>query len=72
MTLPKWAEDNSLKLVGKYYEGFVTDVELVKQQHQADTVCTFGVRRSRYSKQSDNQSGNDIEVNHNNKQCQHN
>jgi hypothetical protein len=45
----KWAQDCGLKKVGLYYEGYVEDIALVRQQHQADTVSTFGVRRSRCS-----------------------
>ena len=43
---PQWVEDHKLKKVGLYYEGCVDDIDLVRQQHQAYTVSTFGVRRS--------------------------
>ena len=43
---PQWVEEHRLKKVGLYYEGCVDDIELVRQQHQAYTVSTFGVRRS--------------------------
>lgn len=49
MALPKWAKDSGLKRQGLYYEGIVDDESLVRQKHQADTVSTFGVRRSRSS-----------------------
>lgn len=38
-----------IKQAGLYYEGYVEDIDLIRQQHQADTVSTFGVRRSRCS-----------------------
>ena len=46
-TPPTWVEEHRLKKVGVYYEGYVDDIDLVRQQHQAYTVSTFGVRRSR-------------------------
>ena len=45
-SLPKWAQDCGLKKSGLYYEGYVQDIDLVRQQRQADTVSTFGVRKS--------------------------
>ena len=46
-TPPTWVEEHRLKKVGLYYKGYVDDVDLVRQQHQAYTVSTFGIRRSR-------------------------
>ena len=40
-----WVVEHQLK-VDLYYEGYVDDIDLVKQQHQAYTVSTFGIRRS--------------------------
>ena len=45
-TPPQWVEEHRLKKVGLYYEGYVDDIDLVRQQHQACTVSTFGIRRS--------------------------
>ena len=47
---PAWACEYSLKLRGTYYEGFVEDLEslLTKFEFKAETVTTFGLRRSRY------------------------
>ena len=52
MNVPSWARE--LKKVGFYYEGFVEDIDSVRQKHQAATVSTYGIRRSRtnnYKKQ---------------------
>ena len=43
---PQWVEEHRLKKVGLYYEGYVDDIDLVRQQHQAYSVSTFGIRRS--------------------------
>ena len=61
LALPNWARDSGLKRVGLYYEGIVDDENLVRQKHQADTVSTFGVRRSRSSRgfSADTQSKSD-------------
>ena len=59
MDVPKWVEDHThcrLKQVGLYYEGYVEDLDLVQQQHQAYTVSTYGTRRSRANVQ--NQTNN--------------
>ena len=45
---PAWASQYSLKLRGTYYEGFVEDLESVLTKFKAETVTTFGIRRSRY------------------------
>ena len=45
--VPVWAR--SLNKNGLYYEGFVEDVESTMTRFQADTVTTFGTRKSRYS-----------------------
>ena len=36
-----------LKQVGLYYEGFVEDIDLVKQEYLTPTMSSFGIRRSR-------------------------
>ena len=56
MDVPKWVEDHRLKQVGLYYEGYVEDLDLVRQQYQAYTVSTYGTRRSRANVQ--NQTNN--------------
>ena len=33
--------------MGLYYEGFVEDIDLVRQKHLTATVSSFGIRRSR-------------------------
>ena len=43
---PTWVVEHQLKKVGLYYEGYVDDIDLVRQQHQAYIVSTFGIRRS--------------------------
>ena len=45
MDVPTWA--NGLKQVGLYYEGYVEDINLIRQKHLAATVSSFGIRRSR-------------------------
>ena len=45
MEKPTWAED--LKPVGVYYEGVVDDATAVVERLTAETVTTFGTRRSR-------------------------
>ena len=45
MKKPTWAED--LKPVGVYYEGLVDDATAVVERLTAETVTTFGTRRSR-------------------------
>ena len=45
---PAWASQSSLKLRGTYYEGFVEDLESLLTKFKAETVTTFGIRRSRY------------------------
>ena len=44
MEKPTWAED--LKPVGVYYEGVVDDATAVVERLTAETVITFGTRRS--------------------------
>ena len=44
--VPLWVREHNLRQVGLYYEGYVHDIDLVRQQHQAYTVSTFGIRRS--------------------------
>ena len=56
---PQWVEEHRLKKVGLYYEGYVDDVDLVRQQHQAYTVSTFGIRRSWANNAVDNHSSQD-------------
>lgn len=46
---PAWASQYSLKPIGTYYEGFVEDVDSLLAKFQAETVTTFGIRRSRYT-----------------------
>ena len=46
---PAWASQYSLKPRGTYYEGFVEDVDSLLAKFQAETVTTFGIRRSRYT-----------------------
>ena len=46
---PAWACEYSLKLRGTYYEGFVEDLESLLTKFKAETVTTFGIRRSRYT-----------------------
>ena len=36
-----------LKQVGLYYKGYIEDTYLIRQQHLAATVSSFGIRRSR-------------------------
>ena len=43
--VPTWVHD--LKQVALYYEGFVEDIDLVRQKHLAATVLSIGIRRSR-------------------------
>ena len=45
MQKPSWAEP--LELGGVYYEGIVDDPSTVVEKLTADTVTTFGTRRSR-------------------------
>ena len=45
MDVPNWAQD--LKHVGLYYEGFVEDIDLVRQKHLTAIMSSFGIRRSR-------------------------
>ena len=45
MDVPTWAK--GLKQVGLYYEGYVEDIDLIRQKHLAATVSSFGIRRSR-------------------------
>ena len=45
MDVPTWAK--GLKQVGFYYEGYVEDIDLIRQKHLAATVSSFGIRRSR-------------------------
>ena len=45
MKKPTWAED--LRPVGVYYEGVVDDATAVVERLTAETVTTFGTRRSR-------------------------
>ena len=44
MEKPSWAED--LQPVGVYYEGVVNDATTVVERLTAETVTTFGTRRS--------------------------
>ena len=46
---PGWASQYSLKLRGTYYEGFVEDLDSLLTKFKAETVTTFGIRRSRYT-----------------------
>ena len=41
-SIPEWAI--GLKRVGNYFEGYVEDIEAVRQKHQASTVSTYGCR----------------------------
>ena len=59
MSEPTWARD--LKKVGLYYEGFVEDIDSLRQKHQAATVSTYGIRRSR--------SNNHRKIEENDDQC---
>ena len=43
---PAWARD--LEPRGRYYEGFVEDLDSLLTKFKAETVTTFGVRKSRY------------------------
>ena len=45
MAKPAWAEGLSSK--GVYFEGFVDDADSLLQQYKAETVTTYGVRRSK-------------------------
>ena len=45
-SIPEWAIDLPTTC-GNYFEGYVDDIEAVRQKHQASTVSTYGVRRSR-------------------------
>lgn len=45
MEKPAWAEGLSPK--GVYFEGFVDDADSLLEQYKAETVTTYGVRRSR-------------------------
>ena len=45
MDVPTWAK--GLKQVGLYYEGYVEDINLIRQKHLAATVSSFGIRKSR-------------------------
>ena len=45
MDVATWA--NGLKQVGLYYEGYIEDIDLIRQKHLAATVSLFGIRRSR-------------------------
>ena len=45
MSDPDWT--SGLNRVGQYFEGYVEDIDLIRQKHQAATVTTYGVRRSR-------------------------
>ena len=56
-TPPPWVVQHRLKKVGLYYEGYVDDIDLVRQQHQAYTVSTFGIRRSRVNNATTNATG---------------
>jgi len=39
--------DKRAEARGLYYEGFVEDIDSIRQKHQAATVSTYGIRRSR-------------------------
>ena len=45
MVSTSWVE--GLTKVGEYYEGFVRNVDDVLAKHSAETVTTYGTRRSR-------------------------
>ena len=45
---PAWANQYKLKVRGTYYEGFVEELDSLLTKFKAETVTTFGVRRSRY------------------------
>ena len=46
MDKPAWAKD--LEPRGTYYEGFVEDLDSLLTRFKAETVTTYGTRRSRY------------------------
>ena len=56
MALPTWVVEHRLKKVGLYYEGYV-DIDLVRQQHQAYTISTFGIRHSRVNNATTHATG---------------
>ena len=43
-----WIE--KLKVTGKYYSGFVEDLDRVLELYRIDTVSTYGTRTSRKNK----------------------
>lgn len=45
MAKPAWAAKLSPR--GVYFEGFVEDADCLLEQYKAETVTTYGVRRSR-------------------------
>ena len=51
MEKPSWAEH--LQPVGVYYEGVVDDATTVVERLTAETVTTFGTRRSRQQQPSE-------------------
>lgn len=46
MDKPAWAKD--LEPKGTYYVGFVEDLDSLLTRFKAETVTTYGIRRSRY------------------------
>ena len=47
MAKPALAWTEGLSPRGLYFEGFVDDADALLEQHKADTVTTYGTRRSR-------------------------
>ena len=61
---PSWVDQHRLKKVGLYYEGYVDDIDLLQQQHQAYTVSTYGIRRSWVNNAQTTTAGADDQSNH--------
>jgi len=55
MEKPTWAE--YLQPVGVYYEGIVDDASAVVERLTAETVTTFGTRRSRQLQSMSSEAG---------------
>ena len=59
---PQWVGEHNLRRVGLYYEGYVDDtvLDVLRQQHQAYTVSTFGIRRSTSTAQKTQEKENKV------------
>jgi len=54
MSITEWVI--GLKPVENYFEGYIEDVQVVRQKHQVSTVSTYGVRRSRQNTEASNKT----------------